>query len=233
MICSTNYPNVHILTFWKRWSFIWGCFFPWVSLKLLLQPLETISIWMCCVLWKQFCHSCMYTKTVRNRSQLFKETTWVVKHSCCWSSCKCNDMQIWFSVLFGIYLHAFNTFPRQVSFGKTSVPMKKANGSDIILLVLYYRFLSVLVPYSHYFINSCLFLVIAISIATFTIQSPIQKRVKRLKKLVVLSFLWIWWQNIFSLHLFLYNRIDVSQGIDVSKINNSCKCIICSYYYLK
>ena len=30
------------------------------------------------VVWEQFCCSCMYTKTARNKSQLFKETTWVV-----------------------------------------------------------------------------------------------------------------------------------------------------------
>ena len=33
LIWSTNYPNVHIHTFPKRWSFIWGCFFPENILK--------------------------------------------------------------------------------------------------------------------------------------------------------------------------------------------------------
>ena len=28
LIWCTNYPIVHIHTFRKRWSFIWGCFFP-------------------------------------------------------------------------------------------------------------------------------------------------------------------------------------------------------------
>ena len=28
LIQCTNYPNVHIHTFCKCWSFIWGCFFP-------------------------------------------------------------------------------------------------------------------------------------------------------------------------------------------------------------
>ena len=28
-----NYPNVHIHTFRKHWSSIWGCFSLWVSLK--------------------------------------------------------------------------------------------------------------------------------------------------------------------------------------------------------
>ena len=47
-----------------------GAFSLWVSLKLiLLQPLETIPIWVCHVLWKQFCCSCMYIKTARNKSQ--------------------------------------------------------------------------------------------------------------------------------------------------------------------
>ena len=44
--------------------------------------------------------SCIYTKGGRKRSQLFKETTWVVKHLRHWSVCKCNDMQTWFSMLF-------------------------------------------------------------------------------------------------------------------------------------
>ena len=93
-IWCTNYPIVHIHIFCKCWSFIWGCSSLWVSLKLiLLQSLETISIWMCHVLWWQFCCSRMYTKTARNRSQLFKKTTWVIKLLCCLSACKCNDMQ--------------------------------------------------------------------------------------------------------------------------------------------
>ena len=38
MIWSINYPNVHIHTFRKHWSFAWGCFFPvsilnWLLLK--------------------------------------------------------------------------------------------------------------------------------------------------------------------------------------------------------
>ena len=27
MIWCTNYPNVHIRTFYKSWNFVWGCFF--------------------------------------------------------------------------------------------------------------------------------------------------------------------------------------------------------------
>ena len=33
LIWSTNYPNVHIHTSQKCWSFIWGCFFPVSILK--------------------------------------------------------------------------------------------------------------------------------------------------------------------------------------------------------
>ena len=85
LIWSTNYPNAHIHTSQKCWSFIWECFFLSVSLKLiLLQPLGTISI--CHVLWEQFYCSCLYIKTARNNSQLFKETTWVVKLLRCWSA---------------------------------------------------------------------------------------------------------------------------------------------------
>ena len=28
-----------------------------------------------------------------------------------------------------------------------------------------------------------------------------------------------------------YDRIYVSEGINVNKTNESCKCIICNYYY--
>ena len=39
-----------------------------------------------------FC-SYMCTKTARNRSQFFKETTWVVKLLRCWFSCNFKDVQ--------------------------------------------------------------------------------------------------------------------------------------------
>ena len=28
-----------------------------------------------------------------------------------------------------------------------------------------------------------------------------------------------------------YDGIDMSEGIDVNKINQSCRCVICKYYY--
>ena len=101
LIWSTNY-QMSIFKFSENgWVLFEVAFSLWVSLKLILvQPLETISTWMCHVSWEQFCYSCMYTKTARNESQLFKETAWVVKLLHCWSACKCNDMQTWFSVLF-------------------------------------------------------------------------------------------------------------------------------------
>ena len=34
LIWCTNGPNAHILTFWKRWSFIWRCSSLWVSLSI-------------------------------------------------------------------------------------------------------------------------------------------------------------------------------------------------------
>ena len=43
-----------------------------------------------------------------------------------------------FQCFVGIYLFTFNTFPGQFSFGKNSVPTKKANRSVIVLKVLYY-----------------------------------------------------------------------------------------------
>ena len=36
LISCTNYPNVYIQAFRKRWSFIWWCFFPVSILKLIL-----------------------------------------------------------------------------------------------------------------------------------------------------------------------------------------------------
>ena len=100
LIWSTNYPNDHIYIFFKSAGvFFQVAFSLWVSLKLILpQPLKTISIRMCHALWEQCC-SCMYAKTARNKSAIFKKTTWVVKLLRCWSACKCNDMQTWFSVL--------------------------------------------------------------------------------------------------------------------------------------
>ena len=94
LIWSTNYPKVHILVFQKHWSFIEGVLFLCVLKKLFpLQPLGMISMPIY-VLRGQFCYSCMYTK-----SQLFKETPWVVKLLRCWSVCKSNDMQTLFSAL--------------------------------------------------------------------------------------------------------------------------------------
>ena len=100
LIRSTNHPNVYNHRY-ESTGVLFECALSLqVSLKLILpQPLEMISIWMCHVLWKQFCCSCMYIKTARNKSQLFKEATQVVKLLCCWSACKCNDMQTWFSVV--------------------------------------------------------------------------------------------------------------------------------------
>ena len=55
MIWSINHPNVHIHTFRKRWSLIEDAFSLWVSLKrILLQPVKTISIQICHVLWVRF-----------------------------------------------------------------------------------------------------------------------------------------------------------------------------------
>ena len=42
LIWCINYPNVHIDTFRKRWSFIWGCFFP---VSILKTSKYSISIW--------------------------------------------------------------------------------------------------------------------------------------------------------------------------------------------
>ena len=94
LIC-TNYPNVHIHTFLSTGNLFEGAFSLWLSLKLiLLLQLETVSVGVWRVLCEQFCCSCMFNKTRRNRLQLFKETTWVVGNLlCCWSSSNFNDMR--------------------------------------------------------------------------------------------------------------------------------------------
>ena len=109
---SNSNPFILLESFESALVLFESAFSLWVSLKLiLLQPLEMISIQMCHVLWEQFCYCCMYTKTVGKKSQLFKETTLVVKLLRCWSTFKCNDIQTWFSVIFQ-YIHpCFNTFP--------------------------------------------------------------------------------------------------------------------------
>ena len=46
MIWCTNFPNVHIYTFHKRWSFIWGCFFgEWVGFPKILPRSSVELIW--------------------------------------------------------------------------------------------------------------------------------------------------------------------------------------------
>ena len=40
MIWFTNYPNVHIHTSRKRWSFIWGCFFPVIILNIFSEHMK-------------------------------------------------------------------------------------------------------------------------------------------------------------------------------------------------
>ena len=62
LIWCTNYPNVHVRTFCKRWSFIWRCFFAVSILKaaivnwgenahFMVQPLATGEF---LVKWKKF-----------------------------------------------------------------------------------------------------------------------------------------------------------------------------------
>ena len=52
-----------------------SCFFNRETKFILLMLLEMSSIRMCHVLWEQICYPCIYTKTERNRSLLFKEIT--------------------------------------------------------------------------------------------------------------------------------------------------------------
>ena len=46
----------------------------------------------------------------RNKSQLYKETTWVINPVCHWSTCKCNNMQTWFPCFFSVDLHAYSVY---------------------------------------------------------------------------------------------------------------------------
>ena len=50
------------------------------------------------------------TEMKRNKSQQFKETTWMITTVSYWSTCKCNNMQTWFTCFFGIHLYAYSTF---------------------------------------------------------------------------------------------------------------------------
>ena len=52
LIWCTNYLNVYIHTFRKRWSFIWGCFFPVSFLK--FRP----GVYFFNILWYQFPYFC-------------------------------------------------------------------------------------------------------------------------------------------------------------------------------
>ena len=48
LIWCTNHPNVHIHTFWKRWNYTLGCFFPASIHKIHLNAAEikTVQDWM-------------------------------------------------------------------------------------------------------------------------------------------------------------------------------------------
>ena len=78
---------------------------------LLLLQLEMISIKMCQVLWEQFCCSYIYTKAARKRSQLSKETTWVVKLLRYSADLPVSAVicRLDFSCFVGIHIHAFST----------------------------------------------------------------------------------------------------------------------------
>ena len=52
LIWCTNHPNVHIHTFQKRWSFVWGCFFPVSILKHFLSTFYRYVSYLCCTLKK-------------------------------------------------------------------------------------------------------------------------------------------------------------------------------------
>ena len=63
-----------------------------------LTETKLILVPMCHVKREQLFCSCIYTKTERKWSQLFKETTWAVKLSRHWSGCKCTNIQTCFSM---------------------------------------------------------------------------------------------------------------------------------------
>ena len=111
LIWSTNYPYVHIIAFRKHWSFIWGCFFP-------VSILETYSA---AIISSDFNTNvscpmraallfCMHIKTARNKAQLFKKTTWVVKLLIADLPVSAMIWKLGFQCFVGIYLRAFNVF---------------------------------------------------------------------------------------------------------------------------
>ena len=70
------------------------------------------------------------TKMKRNKSQLYRETNWVITTVCHWSTCKCNNMQTCF---LGIDLQAYSKLHGQFSFDKTTEPSTKASGKEVLL----------------------------------------------------------------------------------------------------
>ena len=78
------------------------------------------------------------TKMPRNKSQLFKVSTWFITLVCHWSTLKFNKMQNWFFVLLRHYFRTYSILHGYFSFGKTR---KKATGNEILLLVVYFNIL--------------------------------------------------------------------------------------------
>ena len=95
-----------------------------------LTETKLILVPMCHVKREQLFCSCIYTKTERKWSQLFKETTWAVKLSRHWSGCKCTNIQTCFSMHCQHTPLSFWYIALFFFFNETSGPTKKATGSD-------------------------------------------------------------------------------------------------------
>ena len=76
---------------------------------------------------------------IRNKSQLFKETSWVITFICHWSTSKSGNMQTCSLGFVCVHLHLYSTLDGKFSFGKTSGLTAQATGNEILLQVVYYE----------------------------------------------------------------------------------------------
>ena len=101
LIWSSNYPNICIHTFRKRWSFHWGCFF----LVSILKTYSADATIRSDLNTNIMCHESSFVvpvctlKLQRTDRSYLKKLLEKQKLLRCCSSCKWNDMQTWFSLL--------------------------------------------------------------------------------------------------------------------------------------
>ena len=88
---------------------------------------------MCHVFREQFYCSWIHTKTERNRSQPFKETTYVLNFYVNYLPISAMTCRLDFPCFVGVNFRAFNILPGQFFFSKTIGAPKEEIGSGILL----------------------------------------------------------------------------------------------------